>query len=207
MTMKTIAGTLFSLAALFVASASISSCSKQEQFAGQWQGAPENIQIQGAANATATVTLDFAPAPGQKGQGNVNISAVINASWPATSDGIDRAYQANIVATASASGRYVAEDKDYDDIILSLDPSTFAVNVNRDGITYAENVLTGVQQPVLDSLTTTTAERWRQIITPVVRTLFNSYTTIDDIEVHHNDILKCEIGDKDYVFNRTGVPD
>ena len=58
-----------------------------------------------------------------------------------------------------------------------------------------------------DLLTTVTAERWRQYITPAVRDLFNSYTTIEDIEVHNNDILKFEIGDKDYVFNRTGVPD
>ena len=204
---RTFVGPFFSLAALSVAIVTLLSCSRSERFAGQWQGNAQTIQIQNASNASATVTIDFAPAAGQNGSGNVNISAVINASQPATSNGIDHAYQANIVATASISGRYAAEDKDYDDIILSLDPSTFSVNVDPDGVSFAQNAFTGAEQPMLDSLTTVTAERWRQYITPAVRDLFNSYTTIEDIEVHNNDILKFEIGHKDYVFNRTGVPD
>ena len=205
--MKTIACSLLSLAALVAASVGMSSCSDSAYYAGQWQGNPETIQIQGASNAMATITIDFAPTPGEKGRGNVNISAVINASQPASSDGIEQVYEANIVATASASGSYVAEDRDYDDIIFSLNPSSFNVNVERDGVAFAQNALTEAQQPMLDSLTNVTAERWRKNITPVVRDIFNTYSTIEDIKVLHNDILKFEVGHKDYIFKRVGVPD
>ena len=79
--------------------------------------------------------------------------------------------------------------------------------VDPDGVTYSSNILTGTPTATLDSMTAATADHWRVILTPVMRDIFNRYTVIDDIEVHHNDMLRCEIAKKDLVFSRVGVPD
>ena len=112
-----------------------------------------------------------------------------------------------MAGTASISGRYTTDGDDDDDILVSFDPSSLQVNVDPAGVTFSQNILSGTQQPVLDSLTTATAERWRVLITPAIREVFNSYRKIDDIKVHHGDIMSCEMNDRDYTFNRVGVPD
>ena len=108
---------------------------------------------------------------------------------------------------SSASGHYLTEDDDADDIFISLDPASYEVNVDPAGVTFSQNVLTGMQQPELDSLTAVTAERWRALIAPAIHRLFSRYNKIDDIEVHHRSVMTFEVGKTDYVFNRVGVPD
>lgn len=198
----------FSALAVLFSFCIASSCSRSERFAGVWQGNPERVDVPGASNASAVVTIDFAPTDAKAGSGQVNISAVIELQQPVTSAGfINEPYETSVAATASVTGRYIADDNDDDDIILSFNPSTFQVNVDRNGVTFSQNVLSGTPDAQLDSLTSATAERWRLALTPVIRDLFNRYSTIDDIEVHHNDILRFELGKTDYIYNRVGVPD
>ena len=198
----------FSALAVLFSIAAVSSCSRTDRFAGAWQASPERLFIQGASDATATVTIAFAPTEGKPGTGVVNISAVIDVEQPVTSTGgVDQAYETSVAGTASISGRYTTDGDDDDDILVSFDPSSLQVNVDPAGVTFSQNILSGTQQPVLDSLTTATAERWRVLITPAIREVFNSYRKIDDIKVHHGDIMSCEMNDRDYTFNRVGVPD
>lgn len=114
----------------------------------------------------------------------------------------DAPYQVDVAATASIRGRYVAEDDDDDDILLHLDPSTLQVNVDPAGVTFSENILTGLQRPTLDSLTMQTVDAWRVLITSAIRDEFYKYQKIDDIKVHHGDMLSCEVADRDYTFRR-----
>ena len=206
--MKTLNISLSAVLAVLFSVIVVTSCSRTDRFAGEWQGQPERIDIPEASNATATVTIDFAPSGSRDGSGNVLLSAVIEVQQPVSGDNpFNQAYEASVAATASVSGRYIAEEGDDDDIMVSFDPSSMQVMVDPDGVTYSSNILTGTPTATLDSMTAATADHWRVILTPVMRDIFNRYTVIDDIEVHHNDMLRCETAKKDLVFSRVGVPD
>ena len=201
---------LFALIALLFGIISFTSCSRSERFAGQWQGNPERlIAVPGASDANMTISLDFAPDLNKKGTGSVIISAVVEVeqSVVGSPTSPDQPYEASVAATASISGRYACTDDDDDDLALTFDPTTMQVLVDPSGVTFSQNILTGMQQPVLDSLSKATVEHWRVALTPAVREVFNRYRTIDDIKVHHGEIMSCEVADRDYTFRRVGVPD
>lgn len=183
----------------------ISSSSRTDRFAGEWMGTPTRMMdIPGASDATSTISIDFAPSSDVRRGGDVLMSATIDVSQAVTGSVIspDAPYQVDVAATASIRGRYVAEDDDDDDILLHLDPSTLQVNVDPAGVTFSENILTGLQRPTLDSLTTQTVDAWRVLITSAIRDEFYKYQKIDDIKVHHGDMLPCEVADRDYTFRR-----
>ncbi len=183
----------------------ISSCSRTDRFAGEWMGTPTRMMdIPGASDATSTICIDFAPSSDVRRGGDVLMSATIDVSQAVTGSVIspDAPYQVDVAATASIRGRYVAEDDDDDDILLHLDPSTLQVNVDPAGVTFSENILTGLQRPTLDSLTMQTVDAWRVLITSAIRDEFYKYQKIDDIKVHHGDMLSCEVADRDYTFRR-----
>lgn len=183
----------------------ISSCSRTDRFAGEWMGTPTRMMdIPGASDATSTISIDFAPSADVRRGGDVLMSATIDVSQAVTGSDIspDAPYQVDVTATASIRGRYVAEDDDDDDILLHLDPSTLQVNVDPAGVTFSENILTGLQRPTLDSLTMQTVDAWRVLITSAIRDEFYKYQKIDDIKVHHGDMLSCEVADRDYTFRR-----
>lgn len=66
----------------------------------------------------------------------------------------------------------------------------------------SENLLSGTDRSTLDSLTAATAEQWRVLLTPIVRERFYSYRKIDDVKVHHSDMMSCEVADRDLTFRR-----
>lgn len=201
---------IITLAATATALCTISSCTRAERIAGQWQGNPERlIAVPGASDATATVAIDFAPSPDKSGIGTVYLSAVMDVEQSLTdvAGGLDRPYEASVAATASMTGTYAYESADDDDIVVTLDPASMQVFVDPSGVSFSQNALTGLQQPVLDSLTALTAEHWRAALEPAMREVFNRYRKISDIKVHHDDIMSCEVADRDYTFRRVGVPD
>lgn len=137
----------------------------------------------------------------------VTISAVIDATQPVQAGslaGFNDPYEVSVAATASISGRWSYEDKDDDDILIYLDNKTMQVNVDPNGVTYSQNLLTGAQQPTVDSLTTVTVERWRSAIRNAASKQFFDFTKLDDVKVV-NDILTFEVGKRDLTFHRTGV--
>lgn len=182
----------------------ISSCSREKTIEGAWEGPPQHLDVPGAVNALATVTLDFGSPAQSTRAGNINISAVINLDEQAftTHPAIEHPWQASIAATASISGRYVAEDNDGDDIIISLDPSTLTVTIDPAGLVYDQNALTGDETASLDSLSAATASRWRVTLTNVMREQFYNLSHIEDIKIHHGDLLSAEINDRDCTFRK-----
>lgn len=185
----------------------ISSCSKTEKFAGQWQGTPERIMsIRGASDASATISIDFAPSLEGKGTGSVMLSAVIEVEHTLDHlEGFDATYQSAVTANASITGSYTT--KDDDDVVIALDPTSLKVLVDPGAITFSQNILTGLQQPQVDSLSHAMADQIRVAVTPAIRDIFARYHRIEDIKVHHTDIMSCEIEDRDYTFRRVGVPE
>ena len=153
-------------------------------------------------------SIDFNAPKGAK-SGTVTLSTVIEATQPVqagTLVGFADPYEVSVTGTASISGRWSYEDSDDDDILLFLDNSTMQVNVDPNGVTFSQNLLTGAQQPMVDSLTSVTADRWRTAIRTAAAKQFFSFTKLDDVKVV-NDILSCEAGKKDLTFHRAGTPE
>lgn len=208
--MKFSTTSFFSVIATLGIIAAVSSCTNTNRFAGTWLGNPERLDnVSDAANATATLTLDFAPDASDSKRGVVDIMAVMEVSQAVSGIPADMnvPYQTNITATASINGQYVFEDGDDDDIIVSFDPTSLKINVDPDGVTFSENLISDTERPVLDSLTAATADHWRVILTSAIRDRFNKYRKIEDIKVHHDDFMSCEVENRDITFRRIGVPD
>lgn len=180
----------------------MSSCSGSDQLPGLWQGTPERLNtIPSAAYATSAMSLDFGPRT-DKHSGNVIVSTVIDVtqSVDGLSQTILEPFEATVTATAQISGRYTW--KDDDELLLALDGSTMTVSVDPAGVTFSENILTGTERPVLDSLTTATVNRWKAEITGAASEQFARFAAIDDVSIHHGDIMSCEAGHRDYTFRR-----
>lgn len=202
--MKFTTPTFFGALAVLGAISVISSCSHTQELPGAWEAAPERIMIPDASDATSTLTLDFAPVENRKTPGQVSLSAVIELHQAATSSdpAVEQPWMVSVSATASAQGTYVYEEGEDDDVLITIDPSTFNVVVDPDGVVYDSNVLTGTDSSALDSLTAETASRWRVLIAGAVRDQFNRYRRLGDIKVHHGELLSAEIDDRDCTFRK-----
>lgn len=182
----------------------VTSCSKADSIAGMWQAEQQRLfDVAGASDATSVVTVDFVPGNGGE-VGQADFSAVIEVQQPVygTVEGADAPYAANITAVATINASYVTEQGDDDDYLLTFDPSTLQVTIDPSGVVFSQNMLDGMEQPVLDSLTNATAERWRIALTPVAREEFYKYRRIEDVEVHHGDVMTCELGKSKITLQR-----
>ncbi|MDE6270190.1 MAG: hypothetical protein K2M12_04965, partial [Muribaculaceae bacterium] len=103
---------------------------------------------------------------------------------------------------ATINGRWSYEDGEDDDILLFLDNNTLTVKIDPNGVTFSQNLLTGAQQPMVDSLSTATADRWRAAIRAAASRQFFEYTKLDDVKISSNDIMSCEMGNRDMTFHR-----
>lgn len=195
----------FTILAILGAITAISSCSKTDYIAGLWQGTPQRIaQVPGASEASSTMSIDFAPRSDKHGAGEVLLNLVIEVQQAVVGSPVDgnAPYQANVTASASISGTYVPEEGGDDDYMLSLDESTLKVTVDPAGVVFANNLLTDMERPVLDSLTVATADQWRVILTSVAREQFYRYAKIKDVKIHHGDMMSMEVEDRDHTFRR-----
>lgn len=181
-------------------------CSRHADINGAWTSTPSRIdnEIAMAAEATSVLGLDF-NAPRGANSGTVTVTAIIDATQPVAAgqlDGFAEPYEVSVTATATINGKWSYEDNDDDDILLFLDNNTLQVNVDPNGVTYSQNLLTGAQQPMVDSLTTVTIDRWRSAVRRAATERFYSLTKLDDVKVV-NDILSCEVGKRDLTFHRS----
>lgn len=191
---------------LAVAAAAFTSCERHADVAGSWTGMPDrSLAVSGAIDVTSTISLDFAQQPASKAKdsGLLTISAAIDANQPVTGGTFENAtYEVSVAASASMTGTWAFIDDD--DIAITLDPSSFTVKVDPDGVTFAEDLVSGMQDPQLDSLSTATAARWQNVIGPAIKTEFLKYNKLDDIKIK-NGIMTFEIADRDYTFRRNNV--
>ncbi len=198
---------LLLLAPVFVAA--LNSCDSRDDVVGTWQGTATRINdITAAVDGSMSTTLEFAGENGKQSDrsGTITITALIDANQPVSSSdsSLMQAYEVSVAATASITGDWTYEDRDDDDIIVSLDPESLNVRVDPDGVTFSQDILTGNERPVLDSLTAATAANWTRSLTAAMRIEFGKYQKISDVKVKKN-ILSCEIDDRDYSFRRVGT--
>lgn len=92
-------------------------------------------------------------------------------------------YQVNVAAATSVTGDWNYTEAGDDDLVLTFDMSSLSVEVDPDGVTFSQDLLTGAQQPVIDSLTAVTAERWKTEITTAIKNRLAAFATIHDVDV------------------------
>ncbi|MDE6161484.1 MAG: hypothetical protein K2F77_07480 [Muribaculaceae bacterium] len=183
-------------------------CNRHADIAGMWTSTPVRVgdDIAMASTATSVLTIDFNAQKGRN-SGTVMLAATIDATQPVeagTLAGFAEPYEVSVAATATISGKWSYEDNDDDDILIFLDNNTLQVNIDPNGVTYSQNLLTGAQQPMVDSLTTATIDRWRSAVRNAASKQFFQFTKLDDVKVH-NDILSFEVGKRDLTFHRSSI--
>lgn len=189
-----------------IAAIAISSCDDRPDIVGSWSGMPSRIDgISAASNADATISITFfADDNSDNDSGSLMISALIDADQPVSGPESfnNSPYEVSVAATATIKGNWTFEDHEDDDVLITLDPNTLAVNVDPNGVTFSSDILTGTQQPQLDSLTTATADMWKQSIAKSIGNSFYNIRKISDIKIK-NGIMSCEINDRDITFRKT----
>ena len=189
-----------------IAAIAISSCGDRPDIVGSWSGMPSRIDgISAASNADATISITFfADDNSDNDSGSLMISALIDADQPVSGPESfnNSPYEVSVAATATIKGNWTFEDHEDDDVLITLDPNTLAVNVDPNGVTFSSDILTGTQQPQLDSLTTATADMWKQSIAKSIGNSFYNIRKISDIKIK-NGIMSCEINDRDITFRKT----
>lgn len=207
---------LYTCAAMLSAGAMLpASCSHENKIIGSWTASsPVSIgaEMPAAATATSLMTIDFMPAE-SGAPAKFNLSTLIEATQAVRPDtlALDSPYEVSVAATASVSGTW-SHDGD-EDILLAFDMNTLSVDVDPAGVAFSENMLTGAQQPAVDSLTARTAEIWKRQITNVFKSSLHRYSKLDDVEVTaEGTALKFEVKDitgrdRDVVMHRVINPE
>ncbi len=199
-------------AALLLGAGLLGSCSKGPDFTGTWTSlAPDDItaDLPGASTAGSLMSIQFTENAENSRNGSVVLSSILDITQPVqgTQAAIDRPYEASVAATASVGGTWMYNGDDNDELLLSFDLSSLEVNVDKNGVTFTQDMLTGSQQPQIDSLTNVTANLWKQEISRALRSRLTAFSKLDDVEVNRDGILSFEIKvnnhDKELHFRRS----
>lgn len=197
--------TLSGLVSLTVMGLLCLSCGNRD-IEGRWNGSEMRLgDASGVAEASTVISFDFSTdkTSGDTKSGRVIVSALINAEQPLAQDSaLIAPYEQSVAATASIEGIWAYEDDD--DIVISYDPATFRINIDPEGVAMSENMLTGMQQPQIDSLTQITINSWKNILGKPVRDQFNKFQKIEDVKVT-KDILSFESGKENLSFRKTAT--
>lgn len=196
----------FSAPAIIVGFLTLTSCDKKADVAGTWTGTSIRLEnVEDAADADATLTFVFTNNEGSEKNngGYVGISALIDVNQAVENSNvtIDQAYEVSVAATATISGTWTYEQGDDDDIVIALNPQSLQVIVDPHSVTFSNNILTGAQQPTVDSLSTSTVEHWKSILTKSMSQEFYQFQKISDIKIK-NGIMSCEVNDRDMTFRK-----
>ncbi len=186
------------------AAATLTSCENKSAFIGSWTAAspsPIGAEIPAASSATSLLSVDFQKNPSDGNSGPVYFTSIIEATQPVTAQATEdlstvSPYEVSVSATAAINGTWHFKDADKDDLLITFDMSSLSVDVDPSGVAFSENMLTGAQQPMVDSLTNATAARWKSQIEAAVKTNLARFTELEDIEVSGNgSALSFEIKD------------
>ncbi|WP_289869671.1 hypothetical protein [uncultured Duncaniella sp.] len=196
-------------ACLFAALALVS-CNDNARLAsevqGAWTGTPENFTDNSVVTATILETFDFVSdgtviAKGSHG-GSVVIAGMITASTQVVADaGLVEPLSLTATAKSTISGTWTVIDDD--EIALSLNLQSLAVDVDPSTLVVEGNVLTGNDTPKIDSIRPSVVATIGASMKRALENRYASFRHLDDVKVK-GPLLKFEIGKMDCVFTRQG---
>lgn len=189
---------------LFCVLSVLSACNPKVSLAknieGTWATNSEILAGIDALNASSVEMLQFIPTDGVSNplSGDFTHSIIVDVATIAPqSDSVVQPYSVTVTAIASVQGSWSVIDDD--EIRLTLDPKTFNVSVNPSEVVQEDNILTGKNFSVVDSIMPELSARIKRMITPVVQGRLN-VNKIDDIHILKGTEMRCEINDRNYTF-------
>ena len=190
--------TYMASAAIVLGATVLTGCSDSPKFIGSWTSlAPDDItdELPAAATATSLMSLQFNESAENERGGSVVMSSILEITQPVqgSASAVDQAYEVSVAATTSVAGTWTYKDNDKDDLLLTFDMSSLDVKVDRNGVSFTQNMLTEQQQPQIDSLTEVTANLWKRQIATAMRKNLKNFTVLDDVKVNRDNILSFEI--------------
>lgn len=195
---------LIAIASLGICSAIVTSCDSKaklsESVQGTWTSNPERVLDSGAATASMVRVMSFTSGNTQY-EGTVTLTALIT---------VDNSMQANdslvspitITASGTATITGAYQIKDDDDITVNLDATSLSIAVDPDAVQLNYNIATGDSEPVMAKLKPNATVLATQQINRAAQNAFFDLTEIEDIKINNN-LMSCEIGDRDLNFTRT----
>lgn len=191
----------------------LAACSRLANIEGTWNGAAISYQqplapgAAGSYGAVATnvstqiaTNMTFSPDARKSGTGVVEFMSGVDVLNTVPFEGkVVDPFEINIGATAVCSGTYLF--KDDDEVVIAIDPASVKVSIDPQAVNYSENIATGQDAARIDSLRPAIVQHYQRQLLPVMKDYYSKITRIDDIKVKDN-ILSCEINDRDLTFRR-----
>lgn len=186
---------------------SLCSCDSKSKLAenlnGTWATNPQMVASPSALNTSVIDMMQFnlTDATSKPKGGNVMLTSMVNLTLAApASDEIVQPYSYSASGIASVQGEWKAVDDD--EVMVTLDPSTFNVTVDPNDVVMQDNILTGENNSYVDSIKPQLAQQVQTQIAAITQPRIAGVRKIDDIHIDKSGQMKCEINDIDLRFMR-----
>lgn len=161
------------------------SCSNSERFIGSWMAsAPSPYVNPIPPNSTVNLVAGVEFIEGETPtSGPLLLTSLIDISQqlPADSLIITEPYDVSVAASTSLRGMWTLMDDD--EIAIAVDFSTLQVNVDQNGVTFSQNILTRADAATVDSLAQVAVDYWQQEIARAWKSEMSYINTFEDVEV------------------------
>lgn len=171
----------------------LASCDNRPDIVGEWQGTLKDVIPQ---TATSNVTVNYS----FQRDGKTTAAYEFEMSEATQPNGeIVSPYQINVSGTALLEGTWQYVDREDDEVAITYDMSTLQVNIDPEAVLLQENLLSGMQQPQVDSLKAVAVQRYSQKVASYLKS--NPNVVWEDVELK-KPLLKYEIGHRDYTLRK-----
>lgn len=205
--------TILSAAALLAVG--LISCGKDnlaKNIEGTWQGNPVPVASQASGIVTMTDTWDFDRDDAEATGGTLIITSLASVECPLTAAGADTIapasapYAVTVSASVTINGTWDVEEKDDDDIIVSMDPRTLTISIDPAAVAVSSDG----NPATLDSIPPSLFAAARAEISAVAKTRFLPITKLEDVKADPTrlkfeiDVAKEGAKDIDVILTRQG---
>lgn len=187
----------------------LTSCKSNPDVEGIWAGTMQQLAPAGQdgvtgplVNSSVVTRIQFLPMPSDSIDGNVVLTSDITAQdviAEYSGVSLDVPYEVSVAAMSSIKGTYKWIDDD--DVAIFLDDASLDVSIDPQAVKFTANVLTGQQNPEIESLRDGQYWRFKTDIQANMRLVYSKYAHLSDVEVKDN-IMTCEVDDRDLSFRR-----
>lgn len=188
-----------------------SACDSKPDVEGTWVGTMQQLSPTGQegvtgplVNSSVVTRIQFLPMPSDSIDGKIVLMSDISAQDEiAEYNGVslDVPYEVSVAASSSIEGTYKFADDD--DIAIFLDNSTLQVTIDPKAVKFTSNALTGQQNPEIENLREGQYWRFNSDIMANMRLVYSKYQNLSDVKIKDN-ILSCEVSDRDMTFRKVG---
>lgn len=174
-----------------------------DSMTGSWNSAPERIMTSDhKATTTVERTLTFVSDESSNTGGNVDGAVKFSVLTGTRLQAAEvQPISVTATGTASVSGRWEAIDDD--EILVTWDFTTLKVNVDPDAVDLDYDIATETDSETLQTLKPSVVKSISSAISAAIPTEVFNFGKIDDIGfINQSSSMKCEIGHKDYIFQK-----